>query len=465
MKRLIEKGLMFGNLIRVDSTAWVALYNRALAKAIGQQTRLSEFHIDISGYSPEVGDELGDMDYLSLKGGERQFILLTTEQKSAPMLNADLSVLREVMRRFIAENESQLFSLTARDAVLGQVEDQVWTLSGPADLPGIRRLKVSADTTGNHVAEADRLAAMIDTFRSKPDAWWDDVLIAQMIRQAQKSGDVLRNPIRLKHTDFDVPDFWTADFGGVYLIRSAKEPAMIFADPSQRTEVQGFLTLTLKDRHPIAAWLARNALAEPIINARGADAAPILRQKIDFVLADAAIRLGLGAGDGGRTALRRAAGRMGSDLPPEIRGLSALQRYAEQGGDWPVIDSGDPAYFYAIRATPVPARDLINRLLAELAPHDLRQLFITHKPLFYQLYQSWPDEKRAYVADMLAREYLIDKQGTRDALFGPEPGMSEADATRRPAPAGPWGPARVSLTEAGLPRPSGPWGSATGGLG
>lgn len=457
MKRLIEKGLMFGNLIRVDSTAWVGLYNRALQKVIGKQTALAEFHIDISGYSPEIGDELGDMDYLAPEGGERQFILLTTEQKTAPMLNADLSVLRDVMRRFIAENESQLFSLTARDAVVGQIDDQVWALTGPADLPNIRRLKIAADTTGNHVAEADRLAAMIDTFRTKPDAWWDDVLIARMIEQARKSGDVLRNPVHLAQTDFDVPDFWTADFGGVYLIRSAREPAMIFADPAQRADVKGFLTLTADDRHQIAAWLARNALAEPIISARGTDAAPILRQKIDFVLADAAVRLGLDAGDGGRAALRRAAGRMGADLPAEIRGLAALQRYAEQGGDWPVIDSSDPAYFYAIRATPGMARDLVNRLLSELAPHDIRQLFITHKPLFYRLYQTWPDAKREYVAEMLAREYAIDKQGTREALFGPEPGMAEPDATPR---SGPWGAPRVSLSEVGLPRPAGPWGPA-----
>lgn len=463
MKRLIENGLMFGNLIRVDSTAWVGLYNRALKKITGRETKLTEFHIDVSGYSPEIGDELGQMDYLDPKGGNRQFILLTTEQKTAPMLNADLSVLRDVLRRFITENESQLFSLTARDAVVGEIDDQVWQIATPADLSNIRRLTVSADTTGNHVAEADKLTAMIDTFRTKPDAWWDDVLIARMIEQAKKSGDVLRNPVHLVHTGFDVPDFWTDEFGGVYVIRSAREPAMVFADPAQKAEVAGFLMLALTSRHEIAGWLARNALAEPIISARGADAAPILRQKIDFVLADAAVRLGLETGDGSRAELRRAATRMGADLPAEIRGLSALHRYAEQGGDWPVIDSGDPAYFYAIRATPGPARDLINRLLSELAPHDVRQLFITHKPLFYRLYQTWDEPKRAYVADMLAREYAMDKQGTREALFGPEPGMTEPDLA--PSRTGPWGGPRANLSEIGLPRPVGPWGKASGGAG
>lgn len=457
MERLIEKGLMFGNLIRVNSTAWVGLYNRALTKITGKQTGLSEFHIDLSGYSPEIGDELGDMDYLRPDGGNRQFILLTTEQKTAPMLNADLSVLRDVLQQFIAQNESQLFSLTARDAVVGEIDDQVWQVSAPADLLNIRHLKISADTTGNHVAEADRLTALIEQFRNRPDGWYDDVLIARMIEQARKTGDVLRHPVRLQHSDFEVPDFWASDFGGVYVIRSAREPALIFADPAQKPDLPGTLTMALDEANKLAAWLARNALAEPIIAARGADAAPILRQKIDFILVDAATRLGIDTGSASRAELRRAAARMGADLPPEIRGLAALQRYAEQGGDWPVIDSADPAYFYAIRATPGPARDLINRMLSQLAPDDVRQLFITHKPLFYQLYATWDERKRSYVADFLAREYQIDKQGTRDALFGGEPGMDEPKGAATLA--GPWGAPRASLSEAAVVSPlKGPWG-------
>ena len=44
------------------------------------------------GYSSkEIGDELGDDLYLNHMGVNRQFILLTTEQKTAPLLNAKFS--------------------------------------------------------------------------------------------------------------------------------------------------------------------------------------------------------------------------------------------------------------------------------------------------------------------------------------------------------------------------------------
>ena len=89
--------------------------------------------------------------------------------------------------------------------------------------------------------------------------------------------------------------------------------------------------------------------------------------------------------------------------------MSQLLRWATDGGRWPRITSDHPAYFYTLRAADTPNRDLVNMLLAELAPLDPRQMFICHKELFYRTYSGWPETKKAYVADFLAREYQVDK--------------------------------------------------------
>jgi hypothetical protein len=88
VSRLIEKGLMFGNLVAVESPVLVERYRRALKHLTGKETKLEDFHVDISGYSPEVGDELGDPLYLNHPGFNRQFILLDLAQKGAPLLDA-----------------------------------------------------------------------------------------------------------------------------------------------------------------------------------------------------------------------------------------------------------------------------------------------------------------------------------------------------------------------------------------
>ena len=181
MHRLIEKGLMFGNLIPVNSPVLVERYNRALKHLTGKTTKLTDFHIDISGYSPEVGDELEDDLYLNHEGVNRQFILLTTEQKTAPLLNAKFSTSRGILKQFIIENQAQLFALTARDAVAGELVNSVYNAKEPARLFDIRKVTVEADTTGGTVATARQLGKMIDEFKTRPDAWYDDVLIGKMI--------------------------------------------------------------------------------------------------------------------------------------------------------------------------------------------------------------------------------------------------------------------------------------------
>lgn len=448
MKRLISKGLMFGNLVEISSPQLVERYNRALKHLTGKTTAQTDFHIDISGYSPEIGDELGDDLYLNPNGCNRQFILLTTAQKSAPLLNIKFSTSRGILRQFIEANESQLFALTARDAVAGELMDTVFEVSTPAKLLDYRKITVEADTIGGHVADAEKLAGLIDRFRSEPDGWRDDVLIAQMIGLAKKTGDVTRVPIRLPAMSFEQPDFWTAHFGGLYVFRSVPLPGVLSTRPrASLGPMPVSPVLDLSMRNHVAEWLDRNGLVEPIVQARGADAAAILRQKMDFILVDAADTLGLDIGDARRTELRKIALRLGDQLPEEFQGLAALLRWVEGAGTWPRLSSEHPSYFYTLRATAGPNRDLVNMLLAQLSPLDVRQMFITHKELFYATYATWSDRKRQYVADFLEREYQVDKQGARAALFGPEPGM---DDTHRPDPkparslaaAGPWGVAK-----------------------
>lgn len=446
MNRLISAGLMFGNLIEVSSPALVERYNRALRHLTGKTTGLADFHIDISGYSPEIGHELGDPGYLNPSGANRQFILLTTGQKTAPLLNMKFSTARGILRQFIEANEAQLFALTARDAVCGELQGSVYDLSTPARLLDMKRITVEADTIGGHVADAENLATLISHFRTEPDGWRDEALIAQMIGLAEKTGDVTRVPISLPAMTFSQPNFWTSHFGGIYIFQDLPHPGVISTLPRDSLgSLPIAQVMDITRRNQIADWLDRNGLVEPIVQARGLDAAAILRQKMDFILVEAAEALKIDIADARRTELRKIAYRLGDALPDEFLGLAGLLRWVEGAGPWPRITSEHACYFYTLRAAPGKDRDLVNMLLSELAPMDVRQLFITHKELFYAHYARWSDRKRHWVADFLEREYKVDAQGAREALFGPEPSMEAPDrgqprAARDVGPkVGPWG--------------------------
>ena len=453
MKRLIEKGLMFGELVHVGTPALVARYNRALKKLTGRQTALPDFYVDISGYSPEVADELDDPLYLNPNGVNRQFILLSTAQKNAPLLDAKFSTTRSILQEFIRQNESELFALTTRDAVAGELANAVFDAATPERLFDIRRIKVEADTTGSHVAEARKLAEKIARFTSEADAWWDDVLIAEMIELAKVTGDVTHNPINLRPLSTDIRNFWTSHFGGLYVFRDVDHPAAISTQPKDSLgKLPIAYQFDLADHNRIARFLQLNQLAEPIVRVKSMDAAAVLAQKMDFILVDAAAAAGIDLGVVDRRALRRAAHDLGAGLPAEFHALAALKSWADAGGPWPSIKSNHPAYFYTLRAAPGPDADLVNQLLAELAPLDVRQLYLCHKTAFYRAYRSWPDAKRQYVANYLAAEVQMDADGARRTLFGEEPAMD------RPSP---WAKAERRRNE--LVNRVGPWGSLNKG--
>ncbi|MBJ3762321.1 hypothetical protein ILP92_06150 [Maribius pontilimi] len=436
MRRLIESGLMFGGMVHVDSPVLVERYNRALERLIGKRTKLDDFHIDLSGFAPEIGDELQNPNYLNANGCNRQFILLGVEQKRAPLLNMTFSSARPILRDWIEANEAALFALTARDAVVGELVNSVFDVSTPSDLLDIRQITVEADTTDAHVADAAALADRIERFRTEPDAWLDDVLIAEMIGLAKRTGDVTRTPIELQQGRVAHGNFWTRLFGGAYVFATVPKPFIVArapdgfrADPALGCDVLG-----LDDAVEIARALRENGLSQAIVGAPGVDAAAILRQKMAFILVDAAATREMDLHGTDLADLRGLARKMGSGLPEAFAGLAELVRYVETGGTWPQISPVHPAYFYALRGQPGPDRDVVNMLLAELTPLDPLQLFICHKELFYATYRGWSAPRQALIADYLQRAYMSDKPAMRETLFGDA--EEAAPAPRRP---GPWG--------------------------
>lgn len=446
MMRLVKKGLMFGNLIEVSSPALVERYNRALKHLIDRETSLTGFHIDMSGYSPEIGDEFEDQLYLNPKGCNQMFILLTTDQMKAPLLNSQFSTSRSILRQYIEENEDQLFALTAREAVAGELMNSVFHISSPSDLLHINQIEIEADTIAEHVAEAHQLSEQIDQFMTEDDAWWDDVLIAQMIELAKRTGNIQRNPVTLDNKTYVQGNYYTNHFGGVYIFRDAGTPTVI-----ARERVEGLddlsieQILTFDDREAIADFLRDEDLSQLIVQAPNQSTAAIIKQKLDFITITVAAEQGHDLSGLSRQNIRQLERRFVEDLPEEFHGLLDVWRWASMGGRPPKMGPAHPAFFYCLRSSQHKDRDLVNMLLSDLSRLDFRQLFICHKALFYDAYRSWSESKKDYVSDFLAQEYAMDKVGAREALFGDEPTMEEPEPEPKPKTefTNPWGKAEV----------------------
>lgn len=426
MQRLIDNKLIFGSLFEVATETLRERYNRALELLTGRGTELARFRIDLTGFSPEVAEELDDPFYLNPHGCNRRFILLTLEQETLPVIGATFSTTRAILCHFIADNRAALFALTARDAVYGELENSVYRIESLQDLLSIQRIRVDVRTTRQLIAKARRLSACISSFEEDDDAWHDDTLLNEIIELAQETGDIREQPIMPAHIDYEQGNFYTTHFDGLYAFLAAATPTLVYRDAKQAARhakikaLKDYDHIALDDGPRLARFLEEAALATRLTEADGRDALLLLKPKLDFIVidqvaqADERVALDrLGAED-----IKRYIHLYFDRLPPAFHLLAGMIQALEQDAPLPEAGGDSEGFFYLLRAAAHGDRDLVNHLLAHLMPLDVRQLFICNKELFYEHYPNWPESKRAFVTRYLSDHYLADKQALRALLFG-----------------------------------------------
>jgi len=171
--------------------------------------------------------------------------------------------------------------------------------------------------------------------------------------------------------------------------------------------------LTFDDREGIANWLRDENLSQLIVQRPSQDSALIIRQKMDFIVVSTAANQSHDLSGLSRQNMRSLERRYANQLPPEFTGLMEVWRWASLGGRVPRLGPAHPAFFYALRGSQTKDRDLVNMMLSDLSRLDFRQLFICHKPLFYEAYRDWSDSKKDFVVRFLNQEYAMDKAGAR----------------------------------------------------
>ncbi|MEM1316916.1 MAG: DUF6638 family protein, partial [Pseudomonadota bacterium] len=61
---------------------------------------------------------------------------------------------------------------------------------------------------------------------------------------------------------------------------------------------------------------------------------------------------------------------------------------------------------------------LVNRLISDRLPFDFLSRYVFNKPAFYNDYETFGDDQREYVVDVIAKTYLRNKRGLRERLYG-----------------------------------------------
>jgi hypothetical protein len=414
----------FTQLLTIDEPHLIERYNRALKAFDVKPVKLDTFRIDMTGFSPEVAEALGDEDYLDPKRVNRRFIILSPEQATLSVVHSSFSNTRDLMLDFFESNRRVLYALTIKDVVYGEIEDSVFEVDDIDDLLAIEQVEFKIGTHENLTEKTNQLNFMIDKLLKEPDAWRDDAMLHEMVEIVKQTGDIRDNALVPEQVIFRHETFWANHFGGTYVFND-ENMITVISDPSARgfrksrpwqvgyidindeASVYKFLEETGRLQPPLGSWIERSKL----LDYRKHMAAIWLAEKNGDELPHSLIN---------QTWVRRWV-RENARLVKENNIIPLIDWARDEADDWKNIQMSnveDDLKFVLCRADPDhPDMELTNRLISHYVPFDFITRFEFNRPEFHRDRQDWSKAYADFVAMALENTYLGNRNKAFDDLY------------------------------------------------
>ena len=425
MKRLLEAELIYGRLLPVDEPHLVERYNKALDGFGMRRTGLPSFRIDMTGFSPEIADELGDRDYLDPNRVNRRFVIMTPDQVNLPVVHTSFSNTAALMHEFFSANARAINAITIRDALYGEIEDSVSVVNDIDDLLSINEVRFRVLSAEDMLGKAAELRGLVDRLKTVPNAWADDAMLNRMVELARQTGDIRQNALVPDQLVFRHEAYWANHFGGVFVFLDDRTTTVI-CDPSvpgfRRSRPWQVSYIALDDHRRIFDFLASTRRLE-LPRASWVEPSGLFQHRADMTVAglvnrsdptadlEKADRIWL------QTWMHRNAALVAEEGTYPF--LQEAMRTVATTGEIKIDEVAPDRRFLLVRAAPDhPDQWLVNRLISQMVPHDFVSRFVFDKQGFYSAYEHYSEKFREYVVATLTRTYLQDKAAFRRKLFG-----------------------------------------------
>jgi len=424
---LRDNELIYGGLLPVEEKPLIERYNKAL-KAFGlKPTKLKEFEIDRTGFSPQVAEELGDYEYLDPNSVNRRFIILTPAQQDLPVVHTAFSNTSQLMFEFFRGNQRAIDALTIKDVIYGEIEDSVSKVEDIEDLISINQVEFRVLSAEDVLGKAAELGRLVDRLKQEPDAWRDDSLLNRMVELAKVCGDIRENALVPDQVIFRHNAFWTSHFGGIYVFVDP-EMTTIISDPAapgfRRSRPWQVSYLSIRDADRVFKFLASSGRIE-LPRASWVENSGYLEHRAEMAVREL-IRQTEPSRDLAKadkvwlqTWIHGHADLINKDGTFPF--LNAAKREIAQLGHLRIEEVFPQHRFQVIRAKPDhPDAWLTNRLISDFVPADFVSRYVFNKQGFYKDFEGFSEVWRSNVVDVLKSTYLKDKDAFRERLYGLE---------------------------------------------
>ena len=408
MNKLKQANLYRSELIPVSGKL-VERYNKCLKTLGFKETKLTSFSIDGIGWSPEIAEEKKNVHYLNHGGANPQGIIISPLQKGKPVYLPFHSFDRDMMQHIFRMHGSKINDITRDSAICIDFDQDIDVFYEPLDILKYDDVSISFRLIDNLEEKQKEQLQLIDKFRIGNN-FIDEDIHKELLDSAKTYGDLRNRDLNLYPLHYTTGSFYTRAFGGVYLLRDFIQTIVVFENEDSYKEaikdtihdvliyyidqpelieklkshiiiecdLEYMVTIPNYDRikkfelynkleqpeHPIKEILDSKALFKSYLN------------KIDI------------------------------SARKQVMGVELYLEKLERSNAYKIEDMVDQSMYFALHqphsSLSAEHRDLIHKLLVNIAPKDVLFLYWYDKEQFYKNYETWDASFQDWVIETIS---------------------------------------------------------------
>ncbi|MDN3493282.1 DUF6638 family protein [Winogradskyella bathintestinalis] len=403
MQKLKQANLYRSELIPISGKL-VERYNKCLRTLGFTETKLTSFFIDGIGWSPEVAEERKDMHYLNHGDANPHGIIITPLQKGKPVYLPFHSFDKEMMQHIFRTHGQKINDITRDSAICIDFDQNIDVYYEPLDVLKYDKVNITFRLI-DHLEriQKDQLK-LVDKFNTDNN-FIDENIHQQLLDSAKTYGDLRHRDLRLHPLYFSTSSFFTRAFDGVYLLRDFIKPIVIFESKAHYKEAikdtihdvliyhieQPELVDKLKDYIIIECDLEYMITTPNYDRIKKYELAQFLNET-EHAIVDILDN---------KVLFKSYLNKIEINARKQIMGVELYLEKLERSNAYKVEDMVDQSLYFALHqphsSLSAEHRDLIHKLLINIAPKDVLFLYWYDKEQFYKNYETWEDSFKDWV--------------------------------------------------------------------
>ncbi|EQM48087.1 hypothetical protein D051_0163 [Vibrio parahaemolyticus VPCR-2010] len=403
------ESMINSQLLLVNKPHMVERYNNALASLTGKRTALSEFHIDICGYSPEIAAEMEDSSFLNPNGVNRQFIIIDVRQANLRSISLSFSSTPFVIKKFINDNKNEIMALTALDSVFGEIENNVIRVECLSDILNIHELSIICDTPKKIIKTNQEIAGKVSELRNSDSI---EFLLEEKLEDlaslCRKTPSISYDCYLPKQNKYKKTSVFTNHYGGFYRIYLTNgEKYLIFMDEKKFPHDQvpkGIKCINFQEIDKVIEILLKSRM---LVDRNGSELQEVkehlskIRERI--VIDHLASSQGVNHESVDSYIINQMVRDNPDDLPVEFHEISRIISKLTRS-ERIKVTSKYILYTHKVNGTLLEGEEgsyLINHLMSNYMNFSYNKLFQYNLDVFKERFAKWTDAKKAYVLSCL----------------------------------------------------------------